>query len=262
VKLNLIQVHKMKSSIIFIIVFILLIVVGGVIAYFIIEKPAKQKAEKPKDYNNLSIDAFTDGKQIVANYTIFCNGSVYAKGTTLQSDYILQQVEANQTYDIMIESLEIYTKTMHMNPTMISPIRVDLESNKIGNVVMWHNGTFWQDNPINLTINISGMIKNPVLCFRWSINLIDVSIDGLNTFDGKVPKRLNVDKCYYLNSPINNTFLIFPVSYRKFGNWNGDYIKVILFDGDVTNYSPNTITYENQLGGDIFMNDITYEIKQ
>lgn len=251
----------MKTSTVIIIIFVILLIIGGAVAYFLIEKPAKEKANKPKDYNNLSIDAFADGEQIIANYTIFdANGSFYAKGTTLQNDYILQQVEANQSYDLMVESPEIYTRKMHMNPTMLSPVRVDLQSNKIGDVQISHNGTFWQDNPLNLTINVTKMIKNPVICFRWSINLIDVSIDGLTLFDQQVPSRLITDKCYYLNSPINNTFLTFPLSYEKFGAWHDDSIKVILFDGDITSYSPYHVVYENQKNEDIFMKDVIYVI--
>lgn len=251
----------MKFSTWIIIIVIFLILVGGIVLYFAIEKPSQDKIEQGKVYNNLSIDAFANDKQIIANYIIFYNGSVYVKGTTLANDYIMQQLEANRSYDIMVESPEVYPKIMHMNPTMLSPVRVDLVVDKIGNASMHVNGTFWQDNPLNLTIDVKGIIKNPLLCFRWSIDLIGVSINGLDKYSGTIPKRINADKCYYLNSPINNTFLMFPVNYDKFGSLRDDYIKVILIDGDVTSEDPSKIIYENSKGEDIFLKDVLYEIR-
>lgn len=243
-------------------VILVIVAIGAVIAlsYFFLEKP-QIDAVQNISYNNLSIAAIADGKNIVAHYTLTSFNTQIGEGSTVLEGYSFKSILQNQSFSIFFESPEIYTSKLDYSQTSISPIRIDAPVDKFGNITLSHYGTFWQDDPLLLILNVTGKVKHPVLCFRWSMGIINAEISELNIIDFDVPKRFNADRCYYLNETLFNETTSYSVYYSKFGEYQDEYLNVIIFDGDITSYSNDTILYQTDNGSDIFMPDVNYEIR-
>lgn len=248
----------MKKLTIFVIVFLAAVCLIIAISYFFVEKPAE---DRKMSYNNLSIAVTSNGDNIISNYTIMSYNAILAEGNTVKEGYSFQSIISNQSFTVYAESPGTYTSRVDYQPTDQSPIRIDIKADKIGTINLSHYGTFWQDDPILLNLNVSGLVKNPILCFRWSMNIINAEISELNIIDFDIPKRLNLDRCYYLNKTMSNELKSYSVYYSKFGDYSNDYLNIVIFDGDITSDSNGKVLYETDSGKDIFMPDVNYHIE-
>jgi hypothetical protein len=240
----------------FIIVFVVLMFLAVTlisISYFYIEKP---KQEQSLEYNTINLKVINNlGSQIPANYWILSDGVVMANGTTLVKGYIKDQILVNKTFSIFVDGENISSNlTYYPIGTGIHNVEATLKVYKIGNVTASIQGDLTSFLFINILSDTP--LFNKLVCFRWSPNVITVSLDKLQKVDA--PSRLKVDKCYELSIP--NNYTSFPVNYRIYERGPRDFIKIYILNGDYSIDNLNEIKYE-KAGKPIKIPDIELNIE-
>lgn len=247
----------------FIVLTIIVLVACSLIflTYIFIEKPIQNQEVL---YNNINIKIIDKNENIlVENYTISIDGIEFKKGKSVDKGYILEKLPLNKSFTIFIEGEDIYNEErfIEVKPSII-PININviIDVNKLGNLTISQNETLENDELINLTIFSEGAVNNLFACLYWTKNIISVDIMNTNITkldNSEIPQRYKMIKCYNLNLNLYNSTQIISLKYKKYLEFNNDFIKVVFIDGD---YSANKTL---QIGNkeDIKMKDAEYIIK-
>lgn len=260
----------MKGAKIIVLVVCLVFLLGAVLLYFFYEKPVK---EQPIEYNTLNIRTYDEetGDQLAMNYiiSIIPINNLYKQGLTTNTGFIKEQIPVNNSFRVLAVPLinqSYYTNFVEYDDTDMKPsiYRIEIPVRKAGTLAISSNSTFPSNNPYFINVTSNGIVENVGICFRWTRNMISVKING--EVEDK-PKRLEnkVDKCYNLETTLNNSFIEIPISFVKFGSLaSDDKIIVYILDGEVRYQNPYKILREeldDETYIDIGSHDIIYEIK-
>jgi len=217
----------MKKFIIFLFIFILL-VVGGVITYFLFEKPVKEGVNIV--YGNVSvyaIDQETNQKGITG-YIIKKGNNTYKNGITDNMGAVLEKLPFNQSITIFNNNTkeQEYYQDIHEFYLNESYKRVELKLRKPGEVI------FNKINNTFLNIKSKGFVDKVKICFRYSGNIIYVKTNFT-----QIERIKDFDKCYDSGVTLNGTNSFnFPIDYKNFGNEEDYRILINVIDSNNNNY--------------------------
>ena len=220
-----------------ILIFVILALVGGVaLLYFKVEKPAEIQASNSSV--NLSIYAQVDGKNIITNYNVFVNGSLYSNGTTLIDGLVLEIVPSNS--EITVYNVNIGNQTYYIDKydeflTTTASQRVLFQLTEPGKLNITQFGTL---NGSDIMLNISsydGSYKDLQFCVNWGIHIITVRNNG--TIITNPQKYDNYEHCYNTNIDLNedNSYII-NLNYPFFQALDSrDFINLVFFGNECDN---------------------------
>ncbi len=235
------------------------IVAAGIIAflYFVVEKPAQ---EQPSVFYNLNVKISSEGKQVAEPFSIIMNGQLYKSFNSSSDSYTSISLPINNSYQIFTESYDYYNVEEDFSSYgNDKDLRKDIVLQPYGNVSI-NVTNMLADKEVFLKINVTGIIKNPILCFRWSKNIIGVSL--FNQTIAEKPKRLGnkVDKCFLIANELKDEEKSLDLTFKWFGNIEeSDYIKAYLIDADIHYFGG--LMAEDAQKNDIGISDIYFEIR-
>jgi len=206
-----------------------LVIIGAIaVSYFFIEKTIVADSLKNIELSIKSVNE--NGDNIINNYFILTDGFIFKQGKTVEGGYIKDNVPYNKSFSVFFDDDNIYSSFHDFNSNLnIQQLEVVNRARAIGQTNLSYSGTFWADNPINLSINSTDVINNMLLCIHWSRGIISSTISGFDKYI--VPSRVKMEKCYLLES--NETSLIIPITYKKYNtNNNEDFLEVMLVFGN------------------------------
>jgi hypothetical protein len=220
-----------------ILIFVILALIGGVVLlYFKVEKPAEIQASNSSV--NLSIYAQVDGKNIITNYNVFVNGSLYSNGTTLRDGLVLEVVPSNSeitVYNVNLGNQIYYIEEYDKFLTTTESQRVLFNLEEPGKLNITQTGLL---NGSEIILNISsynGSYKELQFCIRWGIHIITVRTNA-NVISN--PEKYNdYVHCYTTNIDLNegNSYLI-NLNYPFFGELDPrDNIDLVFFGNECNN---------------------------
>jgi len=224
----------MNKGTIILFLFFILLIVGGVVVYFMFERPAKSNVT---EYSNVSVIIKTDDMFVETEYTIEMNGIFYKNGRTTNIGASLERIPRNSTikiYNSNINSQQYYRdiKEVYVND---SYQRITLNLVEPGELKM---------NKINdnlLEVKSEGIIRDVKFCLSWTGQIIYVKSNFT-----QIPKLAGfekTDKCFDTEKSINNNFIHIPLNYQLFGTESNAEINVIIIDANFNNKTYNFINY-------------------
>lgn len=218
----------MKSAIV---VIILLILIGGfVYAYFFYEQPKQQEVI---DFCSLSISSRNvDGELVKTYYELHVNNNLYSYGNTSSSGHVLENVPKNSSiliYNKNLDNQSYYIDTLKFNINNESVLRKDIALLEMGGITISKEGRFGRDNPMTIFLNVSGYVKDPVVCLKWSDYIIYSGFDNLTKVENIYNKSYN--KCYEFGSDFQDELLEFLLNYKVFNQLHSNDYIALLFVG-------------------------------
>lgn len=251
----------MNKAVVFISLLFIILVIGGIVVYFIYEKPFEENVYS-LETKNFTIKFIDNDKQIATNYIITLDNAniIYKKGVSLESGLIYEKLPINHTFYIFNENIadqNYYSSYKYVNDFSNDIIYNEIELTAPLNITLNYTGNL--NSKVSIFTNVS-FAKCSALCVRGSQHIVLIK---LNLTEITIPLRLKdkVDKCYRLGD-LQNNYSIFDVDYKTFGEiLESDYIRVLFLDGDMPYYSKDSCIYEDKHNNDINAKDVILEIK-
>lgn len=241
------------------IVALVIVIAAGIFAfiYFKYEKPAENNSQV---IYNLNVKLLSGGRQVSEPFVIVMNGQIYKMINSSSETYTSTELPANSSFTLYTNSQHYYNTKEDFNTFGIErDIRKDIELKPYGNVTINITNTLI-DKEIFVDITSNGTIKNPIICFRWSKNIVGVYTYNMSQINKPSRIENKVDKCFQIADEITDTKKIVILTFKWFGNIDqGDYIKSYLIDADVHYYGD--LMAEDNNKNDIGIPDIYFEIK-
>lgn len=254
---------------------IIIVLIGlGIIAgvYYFYEKPKQDMVIGAE--NNFSI-AFFDAvtkKQIVADYIIVIDGTIFKRGTSLSEGFIREKIPSSNStiYVYSINGSKKYYNTQYlyfgMNSNTTSNIKADIELTTVGQLEI-NQLTDIDSETKALELSSNGTIKSLFLCLTWSNNYITANL--VNYTRAEVPDFMltKANKCYDTQEFLKSSNLTFWFTYKKYQELTeSDYIKVYIFDRDITvtsvkNCPGNCYNIREDDGADMGIEDVIFELR-
>jgi len=249
----------MKIGTILIVLLFVGLIVFGIFIYFDYEKEVQTNELEYVQLAISSKDVETNQNKIT-EYVVALDflSNIYKNGTTLKNGFIMDKVPINHTIFIYNKNLneEINQTMYYTNVQQVSsyervPLRIVLDLVKPGKIEIIPDKLLDNSGNINVTISSKGIYKNAKMCIHWSKSIISVNI--LTLVDIPKPENYkNMDKCYNLKSFEDGDNMEVSIDYKVFGELNGDFIKLVVFDNDeIINDWGNEVSYDIEVSHEI-----------
>lgn len=228
----------MDSKIIAIFIIVLILGAFGA-AYWFFGKEDAEKVLNTKSYYNISLNFVNDNKQIVTDYSVLINNLEYLNGTSTLNDFVRLNIPSNGTISITNinkDNQKYFRKNelLFVNDSGVKRLSIDLD--EVGELQVSRNKNLIENN-ISLILQSKGIIKNLIICERWSSNIIKASIYNddnlLNSIDTPLRYVNKVDRCFSSNIILYNNATTLELDYKRFGELTTeDEIKLFFIIGD------------------------------
>lgn len=238
---------KWKYLIIFFLVVLLIGIFGYL--YYAYEKPLSNLNE---NYGDTYIFAVNQkGEKISTGFKIIDDFQV--QETTSKYGDVLVKIPINSTIRIMnynLKNQNYYTFISERYLILNDSNRIKIVLEEPAQVMVNFKGDI--TNISNLTISSKGKLKNPLLCFQWSIHFI--YINALNLTFAEIPLEYNkYNKCYSIERDLNNENFVVNIQSKVWNALNEkDFANAILIDRE---FIENTLYYhyeEKNIGAEDF----------
>lgn len=261
---------------------LILIMVGLVIGiYFSLKLDAVKELlyGKPKiKLSNFILSAVDDktNKQLNATYLLEKNGNDFFKNNL--SEKISQEVTvaSYNNYTLVVKSNGYYINNLTINKSHTN-VTLAIKMTRYGNIYFDYNGLINQETNIDIKINVSGLIRIPLICISRTTDILQAKI---NQKERRISDRLLdlVDSCYYLKEyDSSNETINYPMDLKDeiiiktisvISNVNCDniqispeYVEVWVVDADLVKDNGKWIyDYEDNELNNIGSNDFRYKI--
>ena len=230
----------MNKTLVFFLFIVFIIIILLVILYVLYEKPKQNEISTPMiNLTIYSFDYYTE-KQISTDFLIYKNNNLFYNGTTVLNGGLRVPVPINNTYQIQTINNGYYTNylTLPLYTDNLLPKRIDLNLKEPGNL----SATITPTQLTLATINDRD-IENILICDKWSVNIVALTISGSNFSLNQIPTVNgydNYDKCYVIGTITKaNPLIIYfsPTAYIEKTNY--DYINFTIMDQDCYNNACN-----------------------
>ena len=181
---------------------------------------------------------------------------VYRNGKTLQKAPIIEKLPYNHSYELKNHNLEnqrYYTSKINFLTNFRDRKRINLKIIKPGTISLAHRGFLGYNDVLTLLVDSKGYYKDPILCVRWSLHIIDVEINLTEIeIDDNLHQNSNgYTRCYEFNRSLYNERVEIPLRYKFWGKVTDiDFIKFKIMDSEVVNGVHKVSTESGDIGGE------------
>lgn len=241
-------------------IFILLIISGIFIVYYF---TGKETVEEYKEIKTFDVNfLFKDNnKQVETGYVIYVDGVKLKEGSSTKENYILEKMPTNKS--IVLLNKNINSQSYYLTKIDLFELsgikRLDIPLESVGSVEMFTENKI-ENKDIKLAINTVGIVKNPIICLRWSSNIIRAYVKDFPIIN--IPENYynKYDKCYELNLNLSNNVNYIYLRVDPFDILKDDYVNVLLIDRDYFSEDLTAIkSYYN--GTDLYLKDYEFQLK-
>jgi hypothetical protein len=257
----------MNSNLIISVVIVIIVISAGLGLYYVFGKDKTDKLYDTYNYINASLNFLEDDNQIATGYSVIYDGVDYINGTSTSSDFVRLYIPNNNSAVVInrnINNQTYYFTSYNLASNITEFTRISIPLEKVGSLSISKRNTLI-DNNITVILESTGLIKNLMICERWSTNIVKASIYLNNSLleSEDIPLRYvnKVDKCYKSNIVLFNNATELKIEYKKFGEITPkDSITLYFIIGDYDFQNTYTLKYDkNSLP--LLIEDKVFEIK-